>query len=78
MLVDEVMSEQLGRDRPLWELWIADELPDGGIGVIGKAHHAMVDGIAAVELASLLVDLTPEPAAARARRLAAGPRARTR
>ena len=61
MLVDEVMSEQLGRDRPLWELWIADDLPDGGIGVIGKAHHAMVDGIAAVELASLLVDLTPEP-----------------
>ncbi len=61
MLVDEVMSEQLGRDHPLWELWIADDLPDGGIGVIGKAHHAMVDGIAAVELASLLVDLTPEP-----------------
>jgi diacylglycerol O-acyltransferase / wax synthase len=61
-LVDDVMSEPLGRDRPLWELWIADELPDGGIGVIGKAHHAMVDGIAAVELASLLVDVTPEPA----------------
>ena len=51
-LVDEVMSEQLGRDRPLWELWIADDLADGGIGVIGKAHHAMVDGIAAVELAT--------------------------
>ncbi len=61
-LVDEVMSEQLGRDRPLWELWIADELDDGRVGVIGKAHHAMVDGIAAVELASLLVDPTPEVA----------------
>ena len=62
-LVDDVMSEQLGRDRPLWELWIADDLPDGRVGVIGKAHHAMVDGIAAVELASLLVDPTPEAAA---------------
>lgn len=59
-LVDDVMSEQLGRDRPLWELWIADDLPEGGVGVIGKAHHAMVDGLAAVELATLLVDPTPE------------------
>ena len=30
--------------------------------MIGKAHHAMVDGLAAVELASLLVDPTPEAA----------------
>ena len=62
-LVDQVMSEQLGRDRPLWELWIADDLADGGIGVIGKAHHAMVDGLAAVELATLLVDPTPDSSA---------------
>ena len=32
--------------------WIADELDDGRIGVVGKAHHCMVDGIAAVELAA--------------------------
>ena len=59
---DEVMSAQLGRDRPLWELWIADRLPDRRIGVIGKAHHAMADGLAAVELATLLLDPTPDPA----------------
>ncbi len=59
---DEVMSAQLDRDRPLWELWIADRLADGRIGAIGKAHHAMVDGLAAVELATLLLDPTPEPA----------------
>ena len=44
------MSRQLPRDRPLWQLWIADQLEDGRIGVVGKAHHCMVDGIAAVEL----------------------------
>jgi WS/DGAT/MGAT family acyltransferase len=60
-LTDRVMSAQLGRDRPLWELWIADRLPDGRVGVIGKAHHAMVDGLAAVELATLLLDPTPRP-----------------
>jgi diacylglycerol O-acyltransferase len=59
-LVDKAMSAQLERGRPLWELWIADRLPDGRIGVIGKAHHCMVDGLAAVELAGLLLDATPE------------------
>jgi diacylglycerol O-acyltransferase / wax synthase len=62
--LDEVvaacMSEQLDRDRPLWEIRIADRLDDGRIGVVGKAHHCMVDGVAAVELASLLLDPTPD------------------
>jgi len=61
-LVDECMSHQLERDRPLWQICVADQLEDGRIGIAGKAHHCMVDGIAAVELASLLLDPTPEPA----------------
>jgi diacylglycerol O-acyltransferase / wax synthase len=59
--VDAVMSSPLIHGRPLWELWIADGLNDGRIGVIGKVHHCMVDGLAAVELAALLLDPTPEP-----------------
>lgn len=55
-LADQVMSAQLVRDRPLWELWIADRLADGRIGVVGKVHHCMVDGVAAVELAALVLD----------------------
>ena len=60
-LVDLVMSTPLAPDRPLWELWIARDAGDGALGVVGKAHHCMVDGIAAVELATLLLDPTPEP-----------------
>jgi diacylglycerol O-acyltransferase / wax synthase len=60
-LVDALMSRPLDRDLPLWELWIADQLDDGRIGVVGKAHHCMVDGLAAVELATLLLDPSPEP-----------------
>jgi diacylglycerol O-acyltransferase len=60
-VVDTAMSSPLDRTRPLWELWIADGLDDGRLGVVGKAHHCMVDGLAAVELASLLVDPTPAP-----------------
>jgi WS/DGAT/MGAT family acyltransferase len=59
-LVDEVMSRPLEHGRPLWELWIAERLEDGQIGVVGKAHHCLVDGLAAVELMSLLLDVTPE------------------
>jgi diacylglycerol O-acyltransferase / wax synthase len=55
-LADRAMSTPLGRDRPLWEMWIAERLDDGRIGLVGKAHHCMVDGLAAVELASLLLD----------------------
>jgi diacylglycerol O-acyltransferase / wax synthase len=60
-IVERVMSTPLDRTRPLWELSLADELADGHIAIVGKAHHCMVDGIAAVELAALLLDPTREP-----------------
>ena len=59
--VDAAMSSPLVHGRPLWEVWIADGLDDGRIGLVGKVHHCMVDGLAAVELAALLLDPTPEP-----------------
>jgi diacylglycerol O-acyltransferase / wax synthase len=58
-IVEGCMSEQLPKDRPLWQICVAERLGDGRIGIVGKAHHSMVDGIAAVELVSLLLD--PEP-----------------
>jgi diacylglycerol O-acyltransferase len=60
-VVEESMSKPLPRHRPLWQVWIAEQLDDGRIGVVGKAHHCMVDGIAAVELGTLLLD--PDPVA---------------
>ena len=63
-LVDDVLSAPLQHGRPLWELWIAEDLPGGQIGVVGKAHHCLVDGLAAVELMALLLDAEPAPAAA--------------
>src|SRR5262249_57625338 len=44
-----------------WERWRADRLEVDGIGLVGKGHPCMVDGIAAVELGSLLLDPSPEP-----------------
>jgi diacylglycerol O-acyltransferase len=62
-VIDDAMSSPLDQEIPLWQLWIADNLSDGRIGVVGKAHHCMVDGIAAVELAALLLDPTVSPPA---------------
>lgn len=62
-LVDAVMSKPLEHDRPLWELWISERLADGRIGVVGKAHHCLVDGLAAVELMGLLLDAGVDPSA---------------
>jgi WS/DGAT/MGAT family acyltransferase len=60
-MVAEAMSTRLERTRPLWEIWLNPRLDDGRVGLVGKAHHCMVDGLAAVELATLLVDPTPSP-----------------
>ncbi len=60
-LVDEVMSIPLRRDRPLWEIWIYQNEADREFALVGKAHHCMVDGMAALELAALILDPTPNP-----------------
>ena len=59
-VVERAMSTPLVRGRPLWEIWIAETLAGGRVGLVGKMHHCMVDGIAAVELASLLFDSDDE------------------
>ena len=61
-LAGEFLSRQLDRRHPLWEVEIVRRLADGRAAVLGKVHHAMVDGIAAVELGTLLFDLTPDAA----------------
>lgn len=61
-VVDECMSEPLPKKRPLWQIRVATRIEDGRVGIVGKAHHCMVDGLAAVELASLLLDPSPDAA----------------
>ena len=46
----------------MWELWFVDGLEDGHVGLVMKAHHALVDGISGVDVAMVLLDFTPEPA----------------
>jgi diacylglycerol O-acyltransferase / wax synthase len=61
-LTSRIFSQQLDRLRPLWEMWIVEGLEDGGFALISKSHHAMIDGIAGVDIAQALFDLSPVPA----------------
>lgn len=62
---DDFLSRPLPRDRPLWQLMVIPRLAASparpGAAVLGKVHHAMVDGLAAVELGMLLFDSEPCP-----------------
>lgn len=51
----------LDRDRPLWEIHVAERLADGRAAVIAKVHHALADGITAVGIVAGLLDLEPLP-----------------
>jgi WS/DGAT/MGAT family acyltransferase len=62
-IADDFLSFPLPRDRPLWSLLVVPRVGPDGAAILGKVHHAMVDGIAAVELGMLLFDLEREPAA---------------
>ena len=59
-LCAEVVSTPLTQGRPLWELTFVEGLANGQIALIEKLHHSMADGIAAAELAMVLLDLSPE------------------
>src|SRR6266516_6445150 len=49
--VSDLLSERLDHTRPLWRL---DALPLTGerVGVIGRIHHAMADGVSAIALSA--------------------------
>lgn len=59
-----LLSQPLDHDRPLWRIYLVDGLA-GGFALVGQVHHALVDGVAAVEVATLLFDdgTVPEPSA---------------
>jgi diacylglycerol O-acyltransferase / wax synthase len=55
-LVGRVMSQQLDRNRPLWEMWFIEGLGDGRWAMLSKVHHCMVDGIAGTDLLAIVLE----------------------
>jgi WS/DGAT/MGAT family acyltransferase len=67
-LVGRIMSQQLDRGKPLWELWFVEGLDEHRFAVVTKVHHCMIDGVSGVDLMAAM--MVPDPAA----KVAAPPR----
>jgi WS/DGAT/MGAT family acyltransferase len=61
-LAGRVFSQSLDRSKPLWELWLVEGLAEGRFALLTKTHHALVDGISGVDIATVLFDAAREPA----------------
>ena len=60
-VMGEAMSDRLDRSHPLWEIVVVDSPTRGRTALVVKMHHALVDGIAAIGVGTIIFDPTPEP-----------------
>src|SRR4051795_8353169 len=60
-LAARIFSQQLDRTKPLWELWLVEGLDGDRFAIVGKSHHALVDGVSGVDITTVLFDLEAEP-----------------
>jgi diacylglycerol O-acyltransferase / wax synthase len=60
-LAGRLFAQPLDRQKPLWELWLVEGLDKGRFAVLSKTHHALVDGVSGVDIASVLFDAAAEP-----------------
>ncbi len=59
-IAGEKMTDVMDRNKPLWELFLINNIEGGKSAMIAKVHHCMVDGISGVDLIKIMFDITPE------------------
>jgi len=59
-LAGRLMSQELDRGKPLWEMWVVEGLEHGRFAIVTKAHHCMIDGVGSVQLTGAMLRPTPE------------------
>ncbi|MBI5309432.1 MAG: wax ester/triacylglycerol synthase family O-acyltransferase [Actinobacteria bacterium] len=58
-LIARIFSQRLDRRKPLWEMWLVDGLSGGRFAMILKSHHSMIDGIAGIDVGTVLMSMEP-------------------
>jgi WS/DGAT/MGAT family acyltransferase len=59
-LVSRLMSRPLDRRHPLWELYLVEGLCGHRVAVVTKTHPALVDGLSAIDIGQVLLDVEPD------------------
>jgi WS/DGAT/MGAT family acyltransferase len=59
LVVARIFSQRLDRHKPLWEMWVIDGLAGGRFAMVLKTHHAVIDGIAGVDVGTVLLGIEP-------------------
>jgi len=61
-LAARIISQQLDRAKPLWEMWIVEGLAEDRFALVVKSHHSMIDGISGADLMAVLLSPMPDTA----------------
>jgi diacylglycerol O-acyltransferase / wax synthase len=61
-LAGRLFAQGLDRDKPLWEITLVPGLSGDRFALVTKTHHALVDGVSGVDIATVLFDAAREPA----------------
>jgi diacylglycerol O-acyltransferase / wax synthase len=56
-LAEDMHARLLDLDHPPWHMCFVTGLGGGRVGMIDRAHHAMVDGVGGVDLATVVLDV---------------------
>lgn len=59
-VASRIIANHLDRHRPLWEVWVVEGLEHDRFAIIAKTHHCMLDGVAGVEMAQVLLSPSPD------------------
>lgn len=59
-LVSRVTSRPLDKARPLWEMYLVEGLSGNRVAVVTKTHPALIDGLSAIDIGQVLLDVTPD------------------
>ena len=54
--VSRMLSQRLDRGKPLWELWMVSNLPDGRWAIVSKVHYSIIDGVSGSDIIGMLAD----------------------
>ncbi|HEY1833601.1 MAG TPA: wax ester/triacylglycerol synthase family O-acyltransferase, partial [Solirubrobacteraceae bacterium] len=60
-LAGRLFSQRLDRSKPLWEIWLVQNLSGNRFALVAKTHHALVDGVSGVDITTVLFDTARDP-----------------